>query len=152
MLNIGETIPDFSLLNQRGETVTSASLVGKPLVLFFYPKAETAGCTLEARGFRDDYAEFARLGANVLGISADPPSVQARFCGSQDLPYDLLCDTDLAVHRAFGLKKRLGLVMPRITFVFDERGVVRDVFDSMLKPLAHTATALKVVKRTVGAK
>lgn len=148
MLPIGAYFPDFRVNHFDGREVTGASLRAKGvIVLFFYPRANTTGCTLEAKRFRDLTPEFEALGATVVGVSEDPPERQACFAADHNLPFALLCDTQGEVYRAFGIKKYLGLIPRRTTFIFDADGRLAEVFDSLLQAGEHVEVALSAVQR-----
>jgi thioredoxin-dependent peroxiredoxin len=143
----GDPAPDFTLASDRGEAVTLSSLRGKPVVLYFYPKDDTPGCTTQACGIRDAYGEFERAGAVVLGISPDKESSHARFREKYELPFTLLADTDHAIAEKYGVwgeKKYLGksyLGINRSTFVIDAEGTVRTVMRDV-KPATHADDVL----------
>ncbi|GAK91624.1 thiol peroxidase [Nonlabens ulvanivorans] len=132
-LKAGDKAPDFSVLNQDGNTVSLSDFNGKKLVLFFYPKASTPGCTAEACNLRDNVLRFRESGYEILGASADSPKRQLNFKNKYELPYDLLADEDHALLNAFqvwGPKKFMGKEydgIHRTTFVIDENGVIEDV-------------------------
>jgi peroxiredoxin Q/BCP len=149
LLDVGERAPSFSLPDQDGRPVRFDDLLGKgPIVLFFYPKDMSPGCTTEACGFRDANAEFAAAGATVIGISSDPVDSHRRFVDMHRLPYTLLSDAGGRVRAQFGVRRQfLGLVDARITFVLDRDGVVRHRFDSSLLMQRHVAEALETVQR-----
>ncbi|GIX31962.1 MAG: peroxiredoxin [Porticoccaceae bacterium] len=125
---VGETAPSFVLPNQRGEPVSLEALRGRWVVLYFYPKAMTPGCTTQACGIRDHRAEFDALGAVVLGVSPDPVARLARFAERDRLDFDLLSDEDHAVAEAYGVwgpKKFMGREyegIHRVTFIIDPEG------------------------------
>jgi peroxiredoxin Q/BCP len=129
----------------------SADYVGStPLVVFFYPKDDTLGCTIESCAFRDSHKDFAAAGAVVIGISADSIASHRAFQEKFGLPFLLASDPDRAVARAFGVPDgRFGLA-GRATFVIDKRGVVRDAFLSRLRPKKHVSRALEAVRRLAG--
>lgn len=132
-LKIGDTAPDFELLNQDGKLVKLSDYRGKKVILFAYPKASTPGCTTQACGFRDNFPKVESSNAVVLGISPDEPKDQKKWKDRENLPYDLLCDTDQKVLEAYGVwgeksmfgKKYMGVV--RSHWVIDENGVLVDV-------------------------
>ncbi len=150
-LRAGDRAPDVDLVGPGGEAVPVRSLYAdKVLVLYFYPKDETAGCTAEACAFRDQYEDFLAAGADVVGVSADPPESHARFAGRHRLPFRLLSDPSGAARAAFGVKKTLGFLEGRITFVIDRAGVVRHAFSSQIRMGAHVDEALGVVRALAG--
>ncbi len=143
----GSPVPDVSLIGKEG-AVPLKSLIGdKVLVLYFYPKDETAGCTAEACSFRDLYQDFQDAGADVIGVSRDSADSHARFQAHHRLPFRLFTDKDGAAATAFGVKKTFGLIPGRVTFVIDKAGVVRMRFDSQIQARKHVSEALEVVKK-----
>ena len=126
MLKEGDKLPYFDLENQKGEYVTSVQFVGKkPLVVFFYPKNFTPGCTAEACSFRDKYEDFLEYGADLIGISTDSQRSHERFANSLNLPYSLLSDSDKSLQKAFKINPQFfGILSRRVTFVFDKEGVL----------------------------
>lgn len=144
---VGDKAPDFKLSNQNGETVESSSIYGKqPVVIYFYPKNFTPGCTAEACSFRDHYEDFTGLGAAVIGISSDTVSSHARFVAKHNLPFTMLADENGKVRKAFEVKGNLfGLIPGRETFVIDGDGVIQMRFDSM-QASGHITNALKMLK------
>ncbi|MBU6229422.1 MAG: peroxiredoxin [Cyanobacteria bacterium REEB459] len=146
-VQVGQLAPDFSLTNQAGETVTLSSFRGqKAVVLYFYPKDDTPGCTLESCSFRDSHSEFQQIGAEVIGISSDSPSSHHQFANKYQLPFTLVSDGDGSVRRAYGVPSTLGLLPGRVTYVIDQEGVVRHIFNSQFNPKAHAAEAKKVLQ------
>lgn len=111
-------------------------------MVYFYPKDETAGCTAEACRFRDDFGKFSDAGAVVIGISDDSTESHERFASRHRLPFQLLSDTGGAVRKLYGVKKTLGVIPGRVTFVIDREGVVRHVFSSQMDAERHVAEAL----------
>ena len=133
ILKIGNAAPNFEALDQLGNTVKLSDYKGKKLVLFFYPKASTPGCTMEACNLRDNYHTFLAKGYEVLGVSADSAKRQQSFIEKYNLPFPLLADEDKKVINAFGVwgpKKFMGREFDgihRVTFVIDENGIIEDV-------------------------
>lgn len=147
----GDLAPDFTLPAQTGRPLRLSELVGKkPIVLYFYPKDYTPGCTIEAREFRDHYDDFAAEGAEVVGISGDSVASHRRFAASLDLPFTLLSDADGAVRKLYGVEKTLGLIPGRVTYVIDKGGVVQQVISSQLKPKRHVRESLDRLRQPVG--
>ncbi len=147
-LDVGDLAPDFTLPTQDGSEVSLASLVARgPLVLFFYPKDETAGCTAEVCSFRDAHETFVEAGAVVVGISSDDVDSHQRFASRHRLPYTLLADRGGKVRAAFGVKKTLGLLPGRVTYVIDRDRRVRHVHDAQILATSHVGEALAVVQR-----
>ena len=125
----------------------SDSLGGRPLVLFFYPKDETPGCTAEACAFRDSFADLQALGAEVWGVSGDDASSHQRFAARHRLPFPLLVDRNNSLRRAFGVPAVLGLLPGRVTYVLDGDGVIRHVFNNLLDGPAHRREAIDALRR-----
>jgi thioredoxin-dependent peroxiredoxin len=150
MVNEGDQAPDFTLTSDAGEQVSLSGFRGKPVVLYFYPKDDTPGCTTQARGIRDAYAEFERAGATVLGISPDGVAAHAKFKAKYGLPFTLLADPEHAVAERYGVwgekrfmgKKYLGV--SRTTFVVAPDGTVAKVMHGV-KPATHADDALAIL-------
>jgi peroxiredoxin Q/BCP len=152
-LAVGDRAPDITLPSSTGKPVTLSSLwVDRSVVVFFYPKDDTPGCTVEACGFRDRYDAFVEAGAEVVGISSDSTGSHDRFASKFKLPMTLLSDEDGKVRALFGVKSTLGLFPGRATFVIDRKGVVRHVFVSQLRAGAHVGEALSVVRELTAAR
>lgn len=147
-LNIGDKIPDFRLTDQNGETFDINSVKGKStLVIYFYPKNFTPGCTKEACSFRDHYEDFLKFGAQVIGISSDSKKSHRQFAEKHQLPFTLLSDPNGIVKRKFRVKNNLfGLIPGRETFVVNKEGIVIFTFNSM-NAQQHIKEALKVIKQ-----
>jgi peroxiredoxin Q/BCP len=147
-IQAGDKAPDFTLRDQHGEDVSSSALWARgPVVLFFYPKDFTAGCTAEACAFRDAYEDFTGAGATVVGISSQGVESKKAFAEQHRLPFTLLADEGGRVREAFGVKPSfLGLVEGRETYVIDAHGIVRHVFNSQVRPHEHVAQALAVLR------
>jgi peroxiredoxin Q/BCP len=147
MRQIGDLAPDFRLVNQDGKTIALSDFKGKSIVvLFFYPKDRSPGCTTEACSFRDNYLGFKALGAEVIGISADSPQSHRDFADSYKLPFPLLFDEDGRVGEAYGIKKSLGFLPGRATFVVDPQGVICYAMASQLQVFKHVDDSLNVVE------
>ena len=146
-LQSGDRAPLIALQDQNGVERRSDQLVGKSLVLFFYPKDDTPGCTMEACAFRDSYADLQTLGAEVWGVSGDNAGSHQRFASRHNLPYPLLVDQNNQLRKAFGVPGVLGLLPGRVTYVIDGEGVVRHVFNNLLDGPAHRREALECLKR-----
>ena len=147
-IQIGDKCPNFSLPNQSGEEITLSDYLGKQkLVLFFYPKDDTPGCTKEACEFRDRYSEFLELGCVVFGISSDSESSHIGFIEKHSLPYSLLADKDKTVRKLFGVPGNLfGLIPGRVTYIIDENGILIGIFNSQLDPIGHIDAAIKLLQ------
>ncbi len=147
MINEGDQAPDFTLQSDAGTDLTLSSLRGKPVVLYFYPKDDTPGCTKQACGIRDVYGEFERAGAVVLGVSPDDERSHVKFKQKYDLPFTLLADTDHSVAEQYGAwgeksfagRKYMGV--SRSTFVIGEDGTVKKVLRDV-KPATHADDVL----------
>lgn len=146
-LKNGQPAPNFSLKDQDGAVVRLSDFKGKPLVLYFYPKDDTPGCTAEACLFRDSFEVFSDAGAEVLGVSGDSPESHKKFAAKYRLPFRLLSDEGDAVRKAYGVSSTLGLLPGRVTFVIDKQGVVRHVFSSQFRPKKHVDEALEILKK-----
>ncbi len=151
MLKAGDTVQDFTAVDQTGEQVTLSGLLEQgPVVLFFYPKAMTTGCTKESCHFRDIGAEFAELGAQRVGISADKVDKQAAFDEKHGLGYPLLSDPDRVVAAAFGVKRPGPIMNKRATFVIDTDRKVLAAISSELNMDLHADEALGVLRAARG--
>lgn len=150
MIAEGQEAPDFELGSDAGETVRLSELRGKPVVLYFYPKDDTPGCTTQACGIRDAYGEFERAGAVVLGVSPDDERSHVKFRDKYELPFTLLADTDHAVAEAYDVwgersymgRKYMGI--NRSTFVIDADGTVKRAMYGV-KPATHTDEVLAIL-------
>ena len=148
MLRSGAPLPDVTLPGPSGPVPLKSLLGDRALVIYFYPKDDTPGCTVEACSFRDSHEAFVTAGATVVGVSEDGAESHEQFKARYWLPFTLVSDPGGAAARAFGVKKSfLGLLPGRVTFVIDPQGVVRHVFDSQLRASAHVTEALAVVTR-----
>jgi peroxiredoxin Q/BCP len=146
-LAVGDTVPDFTLKDQNGAAVSLKQLLGSGcLVLYFYPRDDTPGCTTEACAFRDDYDEFARAGATVVGVSSDQVESHRQFATKHALPFRLLSDVGGQLRLRFGVPRSLGILDGRVTYVIDSLGVVRHVFNSQLRTRQHVDEALRLVR------
>lgn len=147
MASVGQKAPDVVFLGEQGAKVQLSRYLGqKTVVLYFYPKDETAGCTAEACSFRDAYEDFKEAGAEVIGVSSDDEASHAKFKANHRLPFVLLSDPGGAGAKAFGVKKTFGLIAGRVTFVIDRDGVVRHRFDSQVRVKEHVSQALALVR------
>jgi len=146
-LSAGDRAPLINLPDQQGTQRRSDQLNGQPLVLFFYPKDDTPGCTMEACAFRDSYADIQALGAMVWGVSGDNADSHQRFAARHNLPFPLLVDQGNRLRQAFGVPSVLGLLPGRVTYVIDGEGVIRHVFNNLLDGPAHRREALEALHR-----
>ena len=144
----GDKAPDFTLPAQSGEAVRLKDRLGeRVVVLYFYPRDDTRGCTAEACAFRDSHEVFAEAGAEVIGVSSDSVGRHAAFAGLHELPFTLLSDQDGRVRKLYGVPAVLGLLPGRVTYVIDRQGTVRHVFNSMTNISQHVSDALGVVRK-----
>ena len=144
-LRIGDKIPSFCLKDQNGDIRRSEKL-DKALVLFFYPKDDTPGCTIEACGFRDKYDLFKILGAEVWGISNGNSQSHLEFANKNKLQYPLLCDIDNKLRETFGVPKKLGFIEGRVTYIIDSNGIIIHIFEDLLNGPAHIKEAIMALK------
>jgi len=149
-LKIGDKVPHFTAKDNEGNSFDSQNFVGqKPLVIYFYPKDDTQGCTAQACGFRDQYEDFKDLGAEVIGISSDSEKSHKKFAEKYELPFILLSDNDKTIRKMFGVESDFwGLLPGRTTYVVDKSGVIVYVFDSTSAVL-HIPNAFEAVKNMV---
>jgi peroxiredoxin Q/BCP len=149
-LKIGDSIPSFKAKDTNGDDFDSQNLVGhKPLVIYFYPKDNTPGCTTQACSFRDQYEDFKDLGAEVIGISSDSVESHQKFSKQYKLPFILLSDADKKIRKLFGVPSGMfGLLPGRVTYVTDKKGKIIMIFDSMMAS-KHIPKALEAVKKLV---
>jgi peroxiredoxin Q/BCP len=146
-IEIGDKSPMFTLKDQDGKIFNIEDAIGKDnLVIYFYPKDETAGCTKQACSFRDAYEDFLSARAKVIGISSDDEKSHEKFAKKHNLPFTLLADSDKTVRKAFGVPTNLlGLIPGRVTYVIDKKGIVRGVFNSQMKFDQHVNEALAIL-------
>ena len=150
-LKTGDKIPDFQATDAQGAVFNMASLLGKkPLVIYFYPKDNTPGCTAQACSFRDQYEDFMDLGAEVIGVSSDSVASHQKFAKQYQLPFILLSDADKKIRKLFGVPTGLlGLLPGRVTYVADKNGIIQLIFDSSMMPTKHIPKALEAIKELV---
>ena len=148
-LKIGDKLPSFSAKDTNGNIFNSLDYIGKqPLVIYFYPKDDTPGCTAQACSFRDNYQEFKDLGAEVVGISSDTVTSHLKFKSKFNLPFILLSDNDKKLRKLFGVQNNLFIIPGRETFVMDKNGIILMIFNSMSAEI-HIEKALKTLKELV---
>ena len=147
-LKVGDQIPHFSATDTNGNLFESSTIIGtKPVVIYFYPKDNTPGCTAQACSFRDQYQDFTDIGAEVIGISSDNQKSHEKFSKQYNLPFILLSDNNKTIRNLFGVPSGLlGLLPGRVTYVADRNGVIKMIFDSMLAT-KHIPKALEAVKK-----
>ena len=149
-IQVGDAIPDVALQSQTGETVDLKSFNGeKCVVLYFYPKDDTPGCTKESCSFRDSYTAFQDAGAEVIGISGDDVASHKTFATKYNLPFTLLSDTGNAIRKSFGVPSTFGILPGRVTYVIDKSGIVKHITNSQLNFQGHIDESLKVVQGLV---
>jgi thioredoxin-dependent peroxiredoxin len=149
-VKVGSVAPDFTLPSQAGEMVSLKDFSGrKPVVLFFYPKDDSPGCTKEVCAFRDNFEEFSKLDVQVIGISSDSVESHRRFAAKHDLSFPLLSDEGGNIRRLYGVPKTFGLIPGRVTYIIGKEGVVRHVFSSQLSVQRHVQEALAALRSDV---
>jgi thioredoxin-dependent peroxiredoxin len=147
-ITVGDKAPDFTLPAQNGAQVRLSDRLGqRVVVLYFYPRDETSGCTAEACAFRDNFEVFTDAGAEVIGVSSDSVDRHAAFAEHHKLPFTLLSDARGRVRKSYGVPSLLGVVPGRVTYVIDQGGTVRHVFSSMTNIGRHVDDALSVVQK-----
>ena len=147
-VQVGDKAPDFALPSQTGDQVRLSDRLGeRVVVLYFYPKDNTRGCTAEACAFRDSHEVFTDAGAEVIGVSSDSADKHAAFAGQHKLPFTLLSDAGGQVRKSYGVPAVLGVVPGRVTYVIDRTGTVRHIFNSMTNIDKHVSEALEVVRQ-----
>jgi len=145
-VDVGSKAPNFTLPSQSGELVSFRDSLGeKPVVLFFYPKDDTPGCTKEACTFRDEYEQFSELDTEVIGISSDSVDSHKSFAKKHNLPFTLLSDKGEKVRRLYNVPNTFGLFPGRVTYVIDQEGIVRHVFSSQIGVERHVQEALEAL-------
>ena len=150
-LKVGDKIPNFTAYDTNGNLFESQFFIGKkPLVIYFYPKDDTLGCTAQACSFRDAYEDFKELGAEVIGISSDSVASHQKFSHQNRLPFILLSDENQKIRNIFGVPTTLfGLVPGRVTYVVDKSGIIKMIFDNSMMPTKHISKALASLKKIV---
>jgi peroxiredoxin Q/BCP len=144
----GDRAPDFRGETQTGNHIQLSDFLGKQaVVLYFYPRDNTPGCTAQACSFRDAYQDFVDAGAAVVGVSGDSLARHQQFAAGQKLPFHLLSDEDGALRAAYGVPKTFGLLPGRVTYVIDKQGIVRQVFNSQFFASKHVREALATVRQ-----
>jgi peroxiredoxin Q/BCP len=145
-IQIADMVPFFKLLNQDGEEIDISKFIGKPMILYFYPKDDTHGCTREACMFRDEHHRFSNAGVRVFGISGDSVKSHSGFKAKYKLPFDLLSDTGGSVRKLFGVPDDLfGLIPGRVTYIIDSKGFVLHMFNSQLDFSSHITESLRIL-------
>jgi len=153
-MNVNDKAPEFTLQDESGKEVSSKDLRGKTIVLYFYPRADTPGCTVEACEFRDAYKKIQKTGAVLLGVSPDTPNAQKKFADKFSLPFPLLADADKKVAQAFGVMKEKNMYgkkvigVARTTFIIGPDGRIQHIFEKV-KPEGHAEEVLAYLKESV---
>jgi len=146
-VKVDDKAPDFTLPSQMGDNVTLSEFLGKKnVVLYFYPKDETPGCTREACSFRDSYEELTNLGAEVLGVSGQSVESHKSFATHYGLPFILLSDEGNKVRKLYGVPSSIGILPGRVTYIIDKQGVVRHIFSSQTQTQRHVEEAKNTLK------
>ena len=144
-IGVGDIAPDFTLPSASGQSVRLSDYRGKAeVVLFFYPKDNTPGCTAEVCSFRDSYEAFREAGAEVIGVSSDSVDSHRQFSGRLQVPFQLLSDEGGALRNLYGVPRTLGLLPGRVTYLIDKSGIVRHIFSSQLRINKHVDETLTV--------
>lgn len=148
VLKVGDQVPSFSLLDQDGKMFDIKDFVGKEnLVIYFYPKDDTPGCTKQACSFRDSFSQFETLNATVIGISSDSVESHREFADKYQLQFSLLSDTEGKVRALFGVKNDvLGLIPGRVSYIVDKNGVIISIYNNQFGSVKHIENALEVLR------
>ena len=147
-VKVGDKAPEFTLPSQMGDEVTLSEFFGKKnIVLYFYPRDESVGCTKEACSFRDSYEELTNLGAEVLGVSGQSVESHKSFASHYGLPFILLSDEDNKVRELYGVPSTMGILPGRVTYIIDKKGIVRHIFNSQTQAQRHVEEAKKMLKQ-----
>lgn len=146
-LKVGDKVPEFTAKDQHGNLFNSGDVIGKKgVVLYFYPKDDTPGCTAQACSFRDQYQDFLLLNTEVIGVSGDNEKSHQKFAQKYRLPFTLLSDSNKKLRKLFGVPTNLlGLLPGRVTYVIDQNGIIRMIFDHMMAQ-KHLPKALEQIK------
>jgi thioredoxin-dependent peroxiredoxin len=146
-VQVGDHAPDFSLPTQAGSTVSLKDFLGKAAVIvFFYPKDNTGGCTKEACGFRDSYEAFKEAGAEVIGVSSDSVASHSKFAHKHQLPFILASDPGGTLRKRYGVPATWGILPGRVTYIIDKQGIIRHISTSHFAPERHIEEALNALK------
>ncbi len=147
-VQVGDPAPDFTSSTQKaGESFRLRDMIGKSvIVLYFYPKDDTKGCTAEACSFRDNYEVFKQAGAEVVGVSSDSEESHQQFASKYHLPFVLVSDKKGALRKLYGVPATMGILPGRVTYVIDKQGIVKHIFNDMFNAQKHIDEALKVVQ------
>jgi len=150
-LSVGEKAPDFKMLDENEKDHSLSDYAGKPVLLYFYPKDDTPGCTTEACNFRDDYSSYEKADVRILGVSPDTPASHKKFKEKHQLPFTLLADAEHKVcelYKVWGLKKSFGKEydgVHRTTYLISSEGIIQEVFQKV-SPAKHSTQVLEILK------
>ncbi len=145
---VGDPAPDFTLAQASGETVSLSDFRGRTeVVLYFYPRDNTAVCSAQACSFRDQFEDFRDAGAEIIGVSADSADSHRRFAKRFRLPFILLSDPDGSVRARYGVPKTLGIIPGRTTYLIDKQGIIQRIFSSQFRPSKHASEALAALRK-----
>ena len=147
MVTVGDIAPDFEAVDCQGRKVSLSALRGRPVVLFFFPKAFTIGCTIEIRAFRDNYSRIRSLGAELIGVSVDSVKTQCEFASKEDITFTLIGDESRAISQPFGVLWPMLNVDRRVTYIIDERGAVEHVIHHEVKVYRHLDDVLQYLEK-----
>jgi len=146
-VKVGDRAPEFTLQSSEGVSISLSEIIGpKNIVLYFYPKDESYGCTKQACSFRDSYEVFKDLGAEIIGISSDDVQSHQSFIQRHRLPFILLSDVDNNVRKLYGVVSTFGLIPGRVTYIIDKEGIIRYIFSSQMQTQKHIDEALRILK------
>mgnify|MGYP001158818844 CR=1 FL=1 len=145
-IRVGHPAPPFRRTDHTGREVVVGPGQDGVVIVYFYPKDETYGCTIEACGFRDEYAVFEDVGAKVIGISPDSDDSHDAFAKNHNLPFSLVSDRDGQLRKLYDVPRTLGMLPGRITYVIDREGIVRHAFNSQLRARKHVDEAVRLVR------
>ena len=146
VLKVGDKAPQIDLKDQNGKPRRFKDLKSKILILFFYPKDDTPGCTAEACSFRDNYEAFKKLGVEIWGVSSDNNQSHINFTSKYKLPFTLISDENNNLRKKFGVSNTLGVIPGRVTYIISKEGIIIDIYKDLLNGPAHVINALKIIK------
>ena len=147
-LRLNDKLPYFILKNQYNKEVNSKNFYGKKLVVFFYPKDDTPGCTMEVCNFRDNYSKIKKYNSNIVGISSDSVKSHNNFSKKFNVTYDLLSDNDNKVKKLFGVQRSMfGLLPGRVTYIFNQEAILLKIINSQINIYEHLSETIKFLKK-----
>lgn len=147
MIQLGDHAPDFTATTTQGETIQLSKLRGKPVVLYFFPKAFTPGCSKQAEQFRDNYEELRELGAEVIGVSTDDHRTQCDFAGQKGVPFPMIGDEDGSIARKFDVFWPFFKMVRRVTFLIDPEGRIKGVYRHEIRVGKHVDQVLMALRK-----